>query len=681
MKKRKSLKGRLKAYLLWPVYLNILLATMNVLIYMINIKTGIVVSAFFLLYLIVSLVVYYSNKSSIVVNLVDFASSYAQVQRQILKNFILPYGLLDENGRFIWHNEALEDALGGEKLFRKSITTFIPEITKDSLPQENEEANVYITYGERDYRATLKRIPVSEVADENPLLSDSDVQGTLFSLFLFDETEINTYIKENYEKGIVTGIIYIDNYDEVMESVEDVRVSLLTALVDRKINKYLSGYDALVRKTEKDKYIVVLTRKHFDKLIENKFDILEEVKTVNIGNEMPVTLSMGFGVDSGSVTDDASYARAAMDLALGRGGDQAVIKTKEKVQYFGGKSQQQGKNTRVKARVKAQALKELIDTKDRILVMGHSNADIDVFGAAIGIYRATNACGKSCHIVINNVTEAIKVMRESFENTSEYPEDMFINNSQALDMVDSQTALVVVDTNKASITECPELLNKCKSVVVLDHHRQGSDRIENATLSYIEPYASSTCEMVAEILQYIGDNIKIKSNEADCLYGGIMIDTNNFMVKTGVRTFEAAAFLRRNGADVTRVRKIFRNDFVDYKARAEAVRNMELYNDKFAISVCPSKDLDSPTVVGAQAANELLNISSVKASFVFSEFNDKIYLSARSIDEINVQLIMENLGGGGHISMAGAQFSDCDIEDAIDRLKNVLDEMEENGDI
>lgn len=681
MKKKKTLKGRLKAYMMWPVYLNILLVAMNALIYMVNIKSGMLVSGFVLIYFIISLIVYFSNKSSVVVNLVDFASSYAQVQRQILKNFVLPYALLDENGRFIWQNEAFEDVFGGEKLFRKSITTFIPEINKDSLPQENDEANIYITYEDKDYRVALKRIPVSEMADENPLLSDSDVQGTLFSVFLFDETEINRYIKENYEKGIVTGIIYIDNYDEVMESVEDVRVSLLTALVDRKINKYLSGYDALVRKTEKDKYVVVLTRKHFDKLIENKFDILEEVKTVNIGNEMPVTLSMGFGIDSGSVTDDASYARAAMDLALGRGGDQAVIKTKEKVQYFGGKSQQQGKNTRVKARVKAQALKELIDTKDRILVMGHANADIDVFGAAIGIYRATKAYEKNCNIVINNVTEAIKVMRESFENTSEYPEDMFINNSQALDMVDSQTVLVVVDTNKASITECPELLNRCKSVVVLDHHRQGSDRIENATLSYIEPYASSTCEMVAEILQYIGDNIKIKSNEADCLYGGIMIDTNNFMVKTGVRTFEAAAFLRRNGADVTRVRKIFRNDFVDYKARAEAVQNMELYNGKFAISVCPSKDLDSPTVVGAQAANELLNISSVKASFVFSEFNDKIYLSARSIDEINVQLIMENLGGGGHISMAGAQFSDCGIVDAIDRLKSVLDEMEENGDI
>lgn len=681
MSKKKKLKGRLKAYVSWPLYLSLLLLVMNAGVYVVDRKSGVIVSGFVLAYLIIALVVYIKNKESIVFNLVDFASSYAQVQRQLLKDFALPYALLDETGRFIWQNEAFMDIFENGKMFRKSITAFIPEITKETLPENGEEANIFFTHDESDFRANIKRISVAEMAADNPLLSDEDVEGTLISVFLFDETEINHYIQENYEKGLVTGIIYIDNYDEVMESVEDVRVSLLSALVDRKINKYLSEYDALVRKTEKDRYITVLTRKHFDRLIENKFEILEEVKTINIGNEMAVTLSMGFGAETGSILDDAAYARNAMDLALGRGGDQAVIKTKEKVLYFGGKSQQQGKNTRVKARVKAQALKELIDTKDRILVMGHANADIDVFGAAVGIYRATVACGKACNIVINDVTEAIRVMMESFKNSSEYGDDIFINNLQALDLVDFGTALVVVDTNKASITECPELLNRCKSVVVLDHHRQGSDRIENATLSYIEPYASSTCEMVAEILQYIGDNIKIKSNEADCLYGGIMIDTNNFMVKTGVRTFEAAAFLRRNGADVTRVRKIFRNDYVDYKARAETVREMELFDEKFAISVCPSKGLDSPTVVGAQAANELLNISSVKASFVFSEFNDKIYLSARSIDEINVQLIMENLGGGGHISMAGAQFVDCTIDEAKEQLKTVLLDMESNGEI
>lgn len=681
MKKNKKLKGRLRAYVSWPMYLSLLLIVMNAGLFCFDKKSGMIVSGFVLLYIIISCVLYFANKSTIVFNLVDFASSYAQVQRQLLKDFVLPYALLDENGRFIWQNEAFINVFGVEKLFRKSITTFIPEITKDVLPIDDEEVFIYFSNENRDFKASVRRISVAEMGGENPLLAEEDVEGTLFSIFLFDETEINHYIKENYEKGLVTGIIYIDNYDEVMESVEDVRVSLLTALVDRKINKYLSGYDALVRKTEKDRYFTVLTRKHFDRIIENKFEILEDVKTVNIGNEMAVTLSMGFGAETGSILDDALYARNAMDLALGRGGDQAVVKTKEKVLYFGGKSQQQGKNTRVKARVKAQALKELIDTKDRILVMGHSNADIDVFGAAVGIYRATVACGKACNIVINDVTEAIRLLMDTFNNSNEYGDDIFVNNAQALDLVDFGTALVVVDTNKASITECPELLNRCKSVVVLDHHRQGSDRIENATLSYIEPYASSTCEMVAEILQYIGDNIKIKSNEADCLYGGIMIDTNNFMVKTGVRTFEAAAFLRRNGADVTRVRKIFRNDYVDYKARAETVRAMELFNEKFAISVCPSKGLDSPTVVGAQAANELLNISSVKASFVFSEFNDKIYLSARSIDEINVQLIMENLGGGGHISMAGTQFSNCTIDEAKDKLKEVLVTMEENGDI
>lgn len=680
MKNSNRIKGNLNKYLSWPLYLSTIVIIMAATVLLYNLRAGIVASAFAALYIIISCLIYFRNKSKMIKNLVDFAADYAQVQRQLLKKLELPYALLDDTGRFVWQNEAFDKVFNDEKLFKKSVTSFIPQITRDDLPIDSTIVEITFSLENKDYRASLKKISLAEL-DNTGFIASGDVEGNLVSLFLFDETDINRYIKDNYDKSIITGIIYIDNYDEVMESVEDVRVSLLTALVDRKVNKYFSAYDALVKKTEKDRYVVVMTMKYFDQIVENKFEILEDVKTVNAGNEIAVTLSMGFGSGCNSINESTAYARNAIDLALGRGGDQAVVKTKDKISYFGGKSQQQEKNTRVKARVKAQALKEIIETKDRILVMGHANADIDVFGAAVGIYRATVACGKNCNIVINNVTEAIKNMMDGFKGNSEYPEDIFVNNSQALDLVDFGTALVIVDTNKPTITECPELLNKCKSIVVLDHHRQGSDRIENATLSYIEPYASSTCEMVAEILQYIGDNVKVKPHEADCLYGGIMIDTNNFMVKTGVRTFEAAAFLRRNGADVTRVRKIFRNDIEDYKARAEAVRNMELYADEFAISVCPAKGLDSPTVVGAQAANELLNISSVKASFVLTDYNDKIYISARSIDEINVQIIMENLGGGGHLSMAGAQLTDCTLDEAKEILKKTLDEMIENEEI
>jgi len=305
---------------------------------------------------------------------------------------------------------------------------------------------------------------------------------------------------------------------------------------------------------------------------------------------------------------------------------------------------------------------------------------VDSFGSAVGIYRIAQTLGRKAHIVLNEATTSVQPLVELFKNNPEYDEDMIITSQQAIDMAGSNTVLVVVDVNKPSITECPDLLRFCKSVVVLDHHRQGTETIENATLSYVEPYASSACEMVSEILQYTYDNIKIRTEEADCMYSGIMIDTNNFMTKTGVRTFEAAAFLRRCGADITRVRKMFRDDMASYQAKAEAVRNAEVYRKEYAIAVCPS-DIDSPTVLAAQAANELLDISGIKASFVLTEYENKIYMSARSIDEVNVQIIAEKLGGGGHINSAGAQFDHTNMHEAVSALKETIDKMIEEGDI
>ncbi len=397
---------------------------------------------------------------------------------------------------------------------------------------------------------------------------------------------------------------------------------------------------------------------------------------------MSVTLSMGFGLETGSLAEDTAYAGSAIDLALGRGGDQAVVKTVSRTTYYGGKSLQMEKNTRVKARVKAQALREIIEQKERVFCMGHQITDIDTFGAAVGIYRVTRQLDKKCHIVINNVTQSIKPFIDAYSREADFDPDMFVTSAEALQLADSDSSvMVVVDTNKPSITECPELLRRIRSIVVLDHHRIGTETIDNATLSYIEPFASSACEMVAEILQYISDNIRIKGVEADSLYAGIMIDTNNFMTKAGVRTFEAAAFLRRSGADITRVRKLFRNDIDSFKARAEVVRNAELFHDRYAISICNGDGLVSPTVTGSQAANELLNINSVKASFVLTEYQNRIYISARSIDEINVQLVMEKLGGGGHMNIAGAQLTDMSPETAKQKLKDVIDEMEKEGEI
>lgn len=427
--------------------------------------------------------------------------------------------------------------------------------------------------------------------------------------------------------------------------------------------------------------MIILRKKATELLKENKFDILDEVKTVNIGNEMAVTVSIGLGLDGLSYAQNYEFARNAIELALGRGGDQAVVKTPGNITYFGGKSQQVEKNTRVKARVKAQALREIISGKERVLIMGHRLADVDSFGAAVGIYRIAEALEKSAYIVLNDVSTSLKPMVDLFKNHEEYEEDMIVNSQQAIELAGSNTVLVVVDVNKPSITECPELLRMCKSIVVLDHHRQGTEVIENATLSYVEAYASSTCEMVSEILQYTGDNIRITTEEADCMYSGIMIDTNNFMTKTGVRTFEAAAFLRRNGADVTRVRKLFRENATEYKAKADAVSQAEIYRNVFAISTCTSEDIESPTIVGAQAANELLNIKGVKASFVLTEYQNQIFVSARSIDEINVQIIMEKMGGGGHLSTAGCQLNGISVPEGIGILKGTLDKMIAEGDL
>ncbi len=517
------------------------------------------------------------------------------------------------------------------------------------------------------------------MAMNSDILEAEDYDGYLIAIYLFDETALKIALREIDDQSLAVGLIYLDNYDEALESVEEVRRSLLIALIDRKVNKYISALDGISKKLEKDKYLIIMRKKAVEKLKEDRFDLLEDVKTVNIGNEMAVTLSIGMGLDGLTYAQNYEFARNSIDLALGRGGDQAVVKTPENVTYYGGKSQQVEKNTRVKARVKAQALREIITGKDRVIIMGHRMADIDSFGSAVGIYRIAVTLEKKAHIVINDVTTSIQPFVQLFRDNPDYEEDMIVNSTTALELAGSNAVLVVVDVDKPSITECPELLKSCKSIVVLDHHRRGSETIENATLSYVEAYASSACEMVSEILQYIGDNIRIKSDEADCMYSGIMIDTNNFMTKTGVRTFEAAAFLRRNGADVTRVRKLFREDANEYKARADTVSQAEIYRNTYAISVCTSEDLHSPTVVGAQAANELLNIKGVKASFVLTDYQNQVYVSARSIDEVNVQIIMERLGGGGHMNMAGCQMEDVSLMEAISIVKNTLDAMIQEG--
>ena len=561
------------------------------------------------------------------------------------------------------------------------LNRMIPELHPGVFPKNDvDHVELEVTYRERSYQAELRKVSLEGFSEKEELLQIPEEQEYFVAVSLRDVTELNAYIRENEDQRMIAGLIYIENYDEVMESVEEVRQSLLVALIDRKINKYIGDVDGIVKKLEKDKYFIVLRKDAYKKLKEDKFSLLEEVKQVNIGNSRSATLSIGLGLNTATYALSYQYARVAIDLALARGGDQAVIKDCNGITYFGGKKEQTAKNTRVKARVKAEALREFIVTRDKVIVMGHKIADPDSFGACMGIYRAAVSLEKKAHIVINEVTGSVRPLYDEILESPAYEDDIFITSEQALDYVDDNAMVIVVDTNKPQMTECPELLKKSKMIAVLDHHRQSSNIIENAVLSYVEPYSSSTCEMIAEVLQYMVDDIKFPALEAECMYAGIMIDTRNFMNRTGVRTFEAAAFLRRCGADITRVRKMFRDDMESYRAKAEAMRRAEVYREEYAIAQCPG-DIDSPTVLAAQTANELLDISGIKASFVLTVYEGKIYMSARSIDEVNVQIIAEKLGGGGHINSAGAQFDHTNIEEAVNALKETIDKMIEEGDI
>lgn len=683
MKNRIKLKGRLKTYIQFSLYMGFLLVAVNVCIYFLNIQAALLLTCFTIFYFAIVLAMMFYNKPVIMNELISFATQYGQIQRRLLRDLALPYALLDDSGRVVWTNREFERVIHKEKGYSKSITSLFPTITKDRLPGEDEveETEFEIEYESSNYMARMKKISLKEMAINSDILEAEGYDGYLIAMYLFDETALRIALKEVDDQSLAVGMIYLDNYEEALDSVEEVRRSLLIALIDRKVNKYIAALDGICKKLEKDKYFIILRKKAISQLQETRFDLLDDVKTVNIGNEMAVTISMGIGLDGLTYAQNYEFARNAIDLALGRGGDQAVVKSPEKITYYGGKSQQVEKNTRVKARVKAHALKEIITSKDKVLIMGHRLADVDSFGAAVGIYRIAKTLDRKAHIVLNDVTTSVQPLVEMFKDNPEYDEDMIIDSQEAIEAAGGNAVLVVVDVNKPSITECPDLLKYCKSIVVLDHHRQGTEVIENATLSYVEAYASSACEMVSEILQYIVDNIKIRSEEADCLYSGIVIDTNNFMTKTGVRTFEAAAFLRRNGADVTRVRKLFREDAVEYKAKADAVSQAEIYRNYYAISICVNDEVQSPTIIGAQAANELLNIKGIRASFILTEYQNQIYVSARSIDEVNVQVIMERLGGGGHMNIAGCQMEGTSIAEAIGVIKNTIDTMIQEGEL
>lgn len=681
MKRGLKLKGMLRLYLKWPLFLSILFIIMDIQLFVINRRIGVIGAVYCVIFILITLILNFFGKKGIRRDLVQFAENYGKMQMNMIKEMDIPYAVLSEEGQLLWGNDKFLRVIVNKKAARRSITNIFPEITQNILPKLPEPKETHVQAGERYYRCVMNLIvdSGSSVGGEEELAFDQMLDTKrIIAMCLYEETEVINLEKVREAENLVVGLLYIDNYDELIDSIDEVRQALTMALIDRKVNKYMQSIDAISKKLEKDKFFFAFKQKYLDGLMSSRFSILEEIRNINLGNDQSATISIGIGVGKGTYMERYEWARGAMDLALGRGGDQAVVKNGEKEQFFGGKRVQIERNTRVKARVKAHVLKELIEGKERVVVMGHSIGDVDSFGACVGIYRIAKTLNRKAHIVVDEVNSSVKPIMERFYS-KDYESDLLIDGEEAKELVDESTLLVIVDVNKGSYTECPDLIDMAQSVVVIDHHRQAGDAITKALLFYIEPYASSACEMVAEISQYIGNGLRLRPAEAEAMYAGIMIDTNYFTDKAGVRTFEAMAYLRRSGADVVRVRKLFREDINEYKIKAAAIQDTELYLGEYAIAESLAEGVESPTVLGAKIANSLLDINGVKASFVLTKYNGKIYISARSIDELNVQVMMERLGGGGHINMAGAQLKDMSMEEAKAIIRETIDNMITEG--
>ena len=624
----------------------------------------------------------------------------AEALQDKMKKLPNPYALISENGKIVWRNEAFDQMLADYGTDQMLLSEWLSDIFPDAarfwarwldreedagseaekeVTSENEEqpeavraampddddaqSRHYLTLGERVYAADVRRL---------------EGEAAFASLMLSDETEHLQTLIELQDERNVAGLCYVDNFEELLKSTETEQQSLLSAIIEQCIAKYFQKYNGIVCKTERDRFFISMDAKGLRGCSGDRFSLLSDVKTIKLGNTTPVTLSIAFGCDGASYDENMDLARAAMDLALARGGDQAIVKNPDNVEYFGGKALGEAALTRVKARVKAQALRELMAGKDQIFVMGHSFADNDSFGAAVAVYRMATSLYKEAHIVLNSLSSSVRPLYDRFQTDPDYPREMFMHSAESMRRFRDNALVVVVDTNRAPMCECPELLTRTDQIVVIDHHRQGADSIK-AILSYVEPYASSACEMVAEIMQYFGEELKPNDLEAESIYSGIIVDTNSFTDRTSARTFEAAAYLKRCGADLVRVKKLLRENYSEYRAKADTTCRAEIFMDGYAFSECEAKGLDSPTIVGAQAANELLNISGIKASFVFTKLNDTVYVSARSIDEVNVQLICERLGGGGHLSVAGVQMKDISVEEAMTRVKETIRLMVKEG--
>lgn len=581
--------------------------------------------------------------------------------KDTLLNFPMPLVVTELDGSIVWYNSSFKKISEQNDVFEKMIKTFVDELNPNSLLDNSASISKQIILNGMHYQVLCNFVG----HDRKP-----DAGSHILILYFIDITEFIDLKKMYADEKIMTGIIVIDNYDDLMQSMEDSSRPQMHAEIEKKVTQWMYFTNGIIKKYERDKYLLLFEYKYMKEFEERKFEILDTVKEINVGNKIPVTLSLGFGLNGKTPSENFHSAAAAIDVALGRGGDQVVVKNGGSFSFFGGKTRELEKRTKVKARVIAYALRELIDQSPTVFIMGHENADIDSLGASLGLYRMIKSRGREAFIVLDRVNPTIESLVTKIQKSADY-EDLFISRNEALDMINGKTLLIIVDTHRPGFTEMPELIGSAGQVVVIDHHRRGADYIQDTVLIYQETYASSTCELVTEILQYIDEKLKLKPIEAEALYAGIVVDTKNFTFKTGVRTFEAASYLRRQGVDTVAVKQLFQNDLMTYTNISNVVKSAEIISNEIAISLCPI-GMKNTQLIAAKAADELLNLSGIVAAFVLCSVGNEVWISGRSLGDINVQMILEKLGGGGHLTVAGAQLTDMGVEDAKDKLKYAI---------
>ena len=577
-------------------------------------------------------------------------------------NLPIPLCILEFDGNISWYNNKFYDMTESPDLLGENIDNIIKNLNLRKVLNENKEMYTDVTYKDREYTVIY-----------NVIKNEQNKQVKyLMMLYWIDKTDYLSLAQKYEEEKNVIMLIQVDGYDEVLKSASEEKRSLISVEIERILFGLENSLQAAVKKTAKDKYIVIANQRSLSKLQENKFTILDTIRNITYSNTLPVTISIGVGREGNSIHENIKWAAGALDLALGRGGDQAIVKTKDKFEFYGGKSKAVEKTTKVKSRLIGHALKEIVSQSNNIYIMGHKYPDLDAMGAAVGIYDICKSLKKETYIVLDQVNESIDEFVSRL-NKQEYYKDLFINKEEAIKNCTKDTLVVVVDTHRPSYTECEELLGISKKIAVIDHHRRGVEFIQDTVLSFHEIYVSSTCEMVTEVFQYLEDDVKINKLTAEGLLAGISLDTKFFAFKTGVRTFEAASYLKKAGADTTEVKKLFRTNVEDFKTKAEIISNTHIIDNRICISYSKMKS-ENINVVIAQAADELLTVKNVEASFVLGEKNGIIFISARSLGKINVHVLMEKLGGGGHMDIAGAQLEGVSIQEAYKKVNYIIEQ-------